>query len=132
MPRGGAVAGTAVARTVITTLAAVGRLTVIGTLIAIVRLRLLIPLVEVVKQKRERKRNPPADLSLSWTFGGKEQTACCEQNNERFHVSTIMSRAPPEKGNKAAFSSCSGNFHFGSQPNSHNINFFRFRQTCPI
>jgi hypothetical protein len=98
MPRGGAVAGAAVARTVIDTLTTIVRLTVIGTLVAIVRLRLLIPLVEVVKQKRERKRNAPADLSLSWTLGGKEQTACCEQNNERFHASNIMSRVTTRKG----------------------------------
>jgi hypothetical protein len=85
MPRGGAVAGAAVAPTVIDRLSTIVRLTVIGTLIAVVRLRLLIPLVEVVKQKRERKRNAPADLSLNWTLGGNEQTACCEENNERFH-----------------------------------------------
>jgi hypothetical protein len=98
MPRGSAVAGAAVARTVIDTLAAVVRLTVIGTLVAVVRLRLLIPLVEVVKQKRERKRNAPADLSLSWTLGGKEQTACCEQNNERFHALSIISGVTARKG----------------------------------
>ena len=79
MPRGGAVARAAVDR-----LSAIVRLIVIGTLVAVVRLRLLIPWVEVVEQKRERKRNSPADLSLSW-LGSKEQTACCEQNNERFH-----------------------------------------------
>jgi hypothetical protein len=89
MPRGGAVAGAAVARTVIDRLSAIVRLIVISTLVTVVGLRLLIPLVEVVKQKRERKRkrNTPADLSLSWKLGGKEQTACCEQNNDRFHAS---------------------------------------------
>jgi hypothetical protein len=86
MPRRGAVAGSAVAGTVIDRLSAIVRLIVVGTLVAVVRLRLLISLVEVVKQKRERKRNTPADLSLSWTLGGKEQTACCEQNNDRFHA----------------------------------------------
>jgi hypothetical protein len=80
MPRGGAVARAAVDR-----LSAIVRLIVIGTLVAVVRLRLLIASVEVVEQKRERKRNTPADLSLGWALGGKEQTACCEQNNERFH-----------------------------------------------
>ena len=40
----------------------------------------------------------PADLSLSWTLGGKEQTACCEQNNERFHALSIISGVTARKG----------------------------------
>jgi hypothetical protein len=79
VPRWSAVAGTAVSLTIIDARCAVIRLTVIGPL-AVVRL-----LVEVVKQKWERERDAPADLSLSWALGGKKQTACYEQNNEGFH-----------------------------------------------
>jgi hypothetical protein len=85
VPRGGAVARAAIARTVIDRLIAV-------------RLRPLIPLVEVVEQKRERKRNAPADLSFSWTLGGKEQPACCKQNNERFHALNYNIRGVARKG----------------------------------
>jgi hypothetical protein len=58
-------------------------LAVIGALATVVRLS--IALVEVVKQKRERERDAPAYLGLSWALGCKEQTACGEQNKKRFH-----------------------------------------------
>jgi hypothetical protein len=63
--------------------AAVIALAVVDTLAAIVRL--LVALVEIVKEKRERERDAKADLRLSRALGCKEQTACCEQNEKRFH-----------------------------------------------
>jgi hypothetical protein len=74
--------------------AAVVAVAVIGTLAVVVRLA-IIALVEVVKSERERERDAPADLRLSWALGGKEQTACCEQNEKPFHALNVKPASEP-------------------------------------